>query len=179
MNHDIIDSYMNKYKVDKKNIPKDKQIYKLTREGLDKLKQELEHLTSTKRSENLISLKEARDQGDLSENADYAAATNEQIIIETRISEIKNILKNTEIIDHSNQNKEIVTIGNTVDIQFLDNMQILKLHLVGILEVDPLNNKFSIESPIGQSLQGHKEGDQVKYKSETGKIIDIKILKIY
>ncbi|MDV3192295.1 MAG: transcription elongation factor GreA, partial [Candidatus Phytoplasma australasiaticum] len=90
MNQDL-DSYEHKYKIDKKNIHKDKQIYKLTQEGVDKLKQELDHLTSTKRSENLISLKEARDQGDLSENADYAAATNEQIIIETRISEIKNI----------------------------------------------------------------------------------------
>ncbi|MDO8168250.1 transcription elongation factor GreA [Candidatus Phytoplasma melaleucae] len=154
-----------------------KKNYKLTQSGMDKLKKELDYLTNVKRNENLESLKEAREQGDLSENADYSAARSEQIVIETRILEIKNILKNVQIINHSSENQEI-NIGNIVHLQFLDNMKERTLHLVGVFETDPFANKISIESPIGQGIQGHKIGDIVSIKTETNRNFKVKILKI-
>ncbi|WP_323847742.1 MAG: transcription elongation factor GreA [Phytoplasma sp.] len=154
-----------------------KKNYELTKLGVDKLKEELEYLKNVKRNENLEALKEAREQGDLSENADYSAARDEQAFIETRILEIQNILKNVKIIDTSNQNKDI-NIGKTVTIQFLHDMSKQTLHLVGFLEVNPFNHKISIESPIGQSLKGHKEGDQVLVKTETSKSFKVNILKV-
>ncbi|MDV3205302.1 MAG: transcription elongation factor GreA [Weeping tea tree witches'-broom phytoplasma] len=154
-----------------------KKNYKLTQSGMDKLTKELDYLTNVKRNENLESLKEAREQGDLSENADYSAARSEQIVIETRILEIKNILKNVQIINHSSENQEI-NIGNIVHLQFLDNMKERTLHLVGVFETDPFANKISIESPIGQGIQGHKIGDIVSIKTETNRNFKVKILKI-
>ncbi|WP_341266537.1 transcription elongation factor GreA [Candidatus Phytoplasma fraxini] len=154
-----------------------KKNYELTQSGIDKLKEELEYLKNVKRNENLEALKEAREQGDLSENADYSAARDEQAFIETRILEIQNILKNVKIIDTSNKNKEI-NIGKTVTIQFLHDNRQQTLHLVGFLEVNPFANKISIESPIGQSLKSHQEGDQVLVKTETGKSFQVNILKV-
>ncbi|MEZ0180099.1 transcription elongation factor GreA ['Camptotheca acuminata' phytoplasma] len=154
-----------------------KKNYELTQSGLDKLKEELDYLKNVKRNENLAAIKEAREQGDLSENADYSAARDEQVFIESRITEIKNILKNVQIIKTSDNNKEI-NIGKKVLIQFLDNMKEEYIQLVGVLEVNPFDNKISIESPIGQSLQGYKEGEQVLVKTETGKSFKVNILKV-
>ncbi|MDC9031878.1 transcription elongation factor GreA [Columbia Basin potato purple top phytoplasma] len=151
--------------------------YELTKSGVDKLKEELEYLKNVKRNENLEALREAREQGDLSENADYRAARDEQSFIESRILEIQNILKNVKIIYASDQNKEI-HIGKTVTLQFLDDMRQQTIYLVGIFEVNPFMNKISIESPMGQSLKGYKEGDQVVIKSDTGKTFKVKILKV-
>ncbi|MDV3167946.1 MAG: transcription elongation factor GreA [Candidatus Phytoplasma stylosanthis] len=154
-----------------------KKNYELTQSGLDKLKEELEYLKNVKRNENLKAIQEAREQGDLSENADYSAARDEQAFIELRILEIQNILKNVKIIDTFSKNKEI-NIGKKVLIQFLHNMKEEYIQLVGVLEVNPFINKISIESPIGQSLKGYTKNDQVSFKSETGKIFKIKILKV-
>ncbi|WEK82229.1 MAG: transcription elongation factor GreA [Candidatus Phytoplasma pruni] len=154
-----------------------KKSYTLTQSGVDKLNEELNHLKNVKRNENLLALKEAREQGDLSENADYSAARNEQAVIETRILEIQNILKNVNIISASVKNKDI-NIGNKVHLRFLDTMEEKNLHLVGILEADPFVDKISIESPIGQSIQGCKIGDKVVVKTETGKNFTVEILKI-
>jgi transcription elongation factor GreA len=154
-----------------------KKSYTLTQSGVDKLNEELNHLKNVKRNENLLALKEAREQGDLSENADYSTARDEQAAIETRILEIQNILKNVNIISIPVKNKEI-NIGNKVFLRFLDTMEEKKLHLVGVLEADPFMNKISIESPIGQSIQGCKIGDQVVVKTETSKIFTVEIIKI-
>ncbi|MDV3167031.1 MAG: transcription elongation factor GreA [Vigna little leaf phytoplasma] len=154
-----------------------KKFFELTQSGVDKLKDELYYLKNIRRKDNLEALKEAREQGDLSENADYSAARDEQAQIELRILEIQNILKNVKIINTSNQNKEIY-IGKTIHLRFLNSNKTELIFLVGALEVDPFVNKISIESPLGQSLKGRKVGDQVLVKTETGKNFKVEILKV-
>lgn len=172
-----VKKYYKKFNKETNKMNKNKKNYELTQSGVDELKAELEHLINVKRHENLESLKEAREQGDLSENADYNAARDEQAFIESRILEIQNILKNVKIINTYSTNKEI-NIGKTVTLQFLDSMTEKTLHLVGVLEVNPFKNKISIESPIGQSIQGYQEGDQVLVKTELGKSFKVNILKV-
>jgi transcription elongation factor GreA len=142
-----------------------KQMFQLTQEGVDNLKQELTHLKDVKRGENLEALKEARAQGDLSENADYDAARNEQARIEARISEIENILKN-------------VKIGKTVLVKFLASGETKEFYLVGTIEADPRLRKISVESPIGKAMLNKQEGDVVDVKTETGRIFQIEIVDI-
>ncbi|MCR1809230.1 transcription elongation factor GreA [Haploplasma modicum] len=152
------------------------KIYELTQDGVDKLKNELTDLIDNKRPQNLIFLKEAREQGDLSENADYDAARNEQSKIETRIIEIENILKNTKIIRLSN--KDIVEIGKVVEVEHLDQGKVAKYYLVGTIEANPMKKKISVDSPLGKALIGHEKGDVLSYKSPTGKTFSIKILDV-
>ena len=163
------------------------QQFQLTQEGVDKLKSELQFLKEVKRPENIESLKEARAQGDLSENADYDAARNEQARIESRIQEIETIVKNVKLIRRTAEDK--INIGKSVKVLFVDRNEEKLLNLVGSLEVDPLANKISVESAIGKALidfARRKEetedknviGSTVTVKTETGKVFDIKILEI-
>ncbi|PKK93868.1 MAG: transcription elongation factor GreA [Tenericutes bacterium HGW-Tenericutes-6] len=153
-----------------------KQMFQLTQEGVDNLKQELTHLKDVKRGENLEALKEARAQGDLSENADYDAARNEQARIEARISEIENILKNVKIIKTTSE--DIVNIGKTVLVKFLASGETKEFYLVGTIEADPRLRKISVESPIGKAMLNKQEGDVVDVKTETGRIFQIEIVDI-
>lgn len=150
--------------------------YKLTEAGFEKLKQELDQLKDVDRKKNLEALKEARAQGDLSENADYDAAREEQARIEARIKEIENIVKHAEIIKESNS--KVVTIGKTVQIKFLHNNLVKEYTIVGHLEANPLSGKISNESPIGKSVIGMRKGAKITYKAETGNEIRIEILDI-
>ncbi|BCR35633.1 transcription elongation factor GreA [Mariniplasma anaerobium] len=163
------------------------QQFQLTQEGVDKLKSELQFLKEVKRPENIESLKEARAQGDLSENADYDAARNEQARIESRIQEIETIVKNVKLIRKTAEDK--INIGKSVKVLFVDRNEEKTFDLVGSLEVDPLVNKISVESAIGKALLDFarkKEesedknviGSTITVKTETGKIFDIKILEI-
>lgn len=163
------------------------QQFQLTQEGVDKLKSELQFLKEVKRPENIEALKDARAQGDLSENADYDAARNEQARIEARIQEIETILKNVKLIRKSTEDK--INIGKSVTVLFVDRNVEKTLHLVGSLEVDPLENKISVESAIGKALidfARRKEeaddknviGSVLSVKTDTGKIFDIKIMEI-
>lgn len=153
-----------------------KQTFQLTQEGVDNLKQELTYLKDVKRGENLEALKEARAQGDLSENADYDAARNEQARIEARIAEIENIIKNVKIIKTTSE--DIVNIGKTVSVRFLESDEVKEFYLVGSIEADPKARKISVESPIGKAMLNHTEGDVVEVKTETGRIFSIEILEI-
>ncbi len=153
-----------------------KQMFQLTQEGVDNLKLELTHLKDVKRGENLEALKEARAQGDLSENADYDAARNEQARIEARIAEIENIIKNVKIIRTTNE--DIVNIGKTVSVKFLASEEIKEFYLVGSIEADPKARKISIESPIGKAMLNHSEGDVVEVKTDTSRVFSIEILEI-
>jgi transcription elongation factor GreA len=153
-----------------------KQTFQLTQEGVDNLKQELSYLKDVKRGENLEALKEARAQGDLSENADYDAARNEQARIEARIAEIENIIKNVKIIKTTSE--DIVNIGKTVKVKFLASNEIKEFYLVGSIEADPKLRKISIESPIGRAMLNKNEGDVVEVKTETGRIFSIEIMEI-
>jgi transcription elongation factor GreA len=150
--------------------------FKLTEAGYEKLQQELEQLKDVDRKKNLEALREARAQGDLSENADYDAARDEQARIEARIKEIENILKHAEIIKETNS--KVVSIGKTVTLKFLSDNRVKEFTVVGHLEANPLAGKISNESPIGKAIIGMKKAAKITYKAETGKEIKIEILDI-
>lgn len=149
--------------------------YKLTKQGHLNLIDELERLKDIDRKENLEALKDARAQGDLSENADYDAARDEQARIEGRIKEIENILKNFEIIKEDTSKK--VNIGKTVVIKVGD-LEEATYTIVGSLEANPLQGKISNESPIGKGIIGSKKGQSIKIKTETGLDVIVKIIDV-
>jgi len=151
-----------------------KKGYELTQEGVDNLKKELQHLKEVRRAEIVEALKEARAQGDLSENADYDAARNEQALIEERIKQIENILKDVRIIRSTAE--DVVGIGKRVRFLMLDSKVEREILLVGTIEADPKVNKISIESPVGRALMNQKKNDIVTVQTDAGKVYDIQIL---
>ena len=148
----------------------------LTQEGLNELKEELDNLINVKRPENIQAIKEARALGDLSENAEYDAARNEQAVIEARIKQLEKMLENVSIITEVSKDK--VGIGNTVAIKYVDDDEEDEYKIVGSQEADPFESRISNESPIAQALFDHKVGDVVTVESPNGnyeiEIIDIK-----
>lgn len=143
-----------------------KPVY-LTQEGLDELKKELDLLINVKRPENIQSIKEARSLGDLSENADYDAAKNEQAQLEARIKTIEKMLENAVIITEVSKDK--VGLGSTVAIKYMDDPDDLdEYKIVGSQEADPFESKISNESPIAKALLNHKVGDVVTVDSPNG-----------
>ena len=152
-----------------------KNVVYLTQEGLDELKKELDNLINVRRPENIIAIKEARSLGDLSENAEYDAARNEQAQIEARIQQLEKMLENVSIItDVSN---ETVGIGNTVSIKYVDDDEEDEYKIVGSQEADPFESKISNESPIAKALFDHKVGDIVTVESPNGSY-DVEIIEI-
>ena len=141
----------------------------LTADGAKKLKQELEYLKSSAREDLAKRLRAAIQMGDLSENADYTAAKEEQGFLEGRIQELESILKDTVIIEHLNPDLEVVGIGNHVTIQENDFPE-EKYHLVGSQEANPAKGRISFESPIGTALLGHKVGDTVIVNTPNGQL---------
>lgn len=139
----------------------------LTAEGLKKLKKELEVLVNERRKEVIERIQEAVAHGDLSENADYAQAKEEQAFIEGRIQELEEMIKNAEIIQ-TNGNRNIVAIGSTVKLQA--NGQEKTYTIVGSNEANPAQGRISNESLVGQRLIGAKPGDQVEVETPAGKI---------
>lgn len=148
----------------------------LTAEGFLELETELNELKITKRPEVIKALKEARALGDLSENADYDAARNEQAILESRIRELEYKLEHSKIIE-SGKKKGVVSLGNIVTIEYVADDETEDYKIVGSLEADPLNNKVSNESPIGAAIIGRKAGDVVEVESPNGGY-QVKIVKI-
>ncbi len=152
-----------------------KKIY-LTEEGYNEIKEELDDLINVKRPENINAIKEARALGDLSENADYDAARNEQAEIEAKIKKLEMILENVKIIEEITTDE--VGIGNTVTISYVDDEdETDEYKIVGSQEADPFESKISNESPIAKALMGHKVGDVVKVESPNGSY-DIKLMEI-
>ena len=146
----------------------------MTAEGYFEAETELNELKNVRRLEIIEAIKEARAQGDLSENADYDAARNEQAIVEAKIQELEYKLEHAEIID--NTDKNIVNLGSTVTISY-DDGETEEYKLVGSMEADPFENKISNESPLGIALLKHKIGDVVEVASPNGGY-NIKIEKI-
>ena len=138
----------------------------LTQEGAKELKKELDYLITIKRPEVIISLKEARALGDLSENADYDAARNDQAHIESKIIELEETLSNLIIIKETHGDK--VDLGSKVIIEYVDDNEQETYKIVGSKEADPFENKISNESPIAKAILGHKKGDTVKVESPNG-----------
>jgi len=149
--------------------------YQLTQQGLDNLKAEIERLKDVDRLENLEALKEARAQGDLSENADYDAARDKQAEIEGRIKEIEGILKNYTIIKEDHSNK--VNIGKTVVLK-VGSLPESEYTIVGSLEANPRDKKISNESPIGKGIIGSKKGAKLNIKTETGQEIKVTVVDV-
>lgn len=154
---------------DKKNI--------LTYEGLRLLEDELQELKVNKRKEVAQKIKEAREQGDLSENAEYDAAKDEQRDIEARIEEIDKILKNAEVVVEDEVEVDVINIGCKVRILDLEYNEEMEYKIVGSTEANSLKGKISNESPVGKALLGAKIGEVVNVDTHSG-IIQYKILEI-
>jgi len=150
----------------------------LTSKGMKSLEDELQELKVVKRKEIAQKIKEAREQGDLSENAEYDAAKDEQRSIETRIEELEKIIKNAEVIDESNIDKDTVSIGSTV--KFHDNEfdEDLEYRIVGSTESDILKGLISNESPLGKALIGSRIGQEVEVEGAEGYKSTYTILEI-
>ena len=149
----------------------------LTDEGLNKLEQELELLKTHKRQEVAEKIKVARGFGDLSENAEYDAAKEEQAQIEARIVQLENMLKNAKIIDQDEIDLTKVSIGTKVTVFDVEFEEELEYSIVGSTEADPDLNKISDESPVGRALIGRNIGDTVDVETPGG-VIQMKILSI-
>ena len=147
----------------------------LTQQGLDELKKELDELIQVKRPEVINALKDARAQGDLSENAEYDAARNEQAIVESRIRELEAMIEKAVII--TKVDTDVVSIGTKVTLEYVDEEEEEEYSIVGSSEADPFANKISNESPIAKAIMGLKVGSVVSVESPNGKY-DVKILAI-
>ncbi|HCE33765.1 MAG TPA: transcription elongation factor GreA [Clostridiales bacterium] len=149
----------------------------LTQKGYDELQERLDYLTGQGRQEMSEKIKLAREYGDLSENAEYDAAKNEQAFMEQEIKEIAEKLRNAEIIDESNLDSKTVSIGSIVKLQDMELDEKVEIKLVGSSEADIMNNKISNESPIGQALIGKKKGAVVDVNTPSG-VLKYKIISI-
>ncbi len=139
----------------------------LTAQGYEELKEELDDLINVKRPANIKAIQEARSLGDLSENAEYDAARNEQAEIEGRIKQLTKLLENVEIINE-NAKKDKVDVGCTVEITYPDDNEVEEYQIVGSQEADPFAFKISNESPLAQGILGHKIGEVVDIESPNG-----------
>ncbi|MBQ1491724.1 MAG: transcription elongation factor GreA [Blautia sp.] len=149
----------------------------LTYTGLKKLEDELEDLKMNKRKEIAEKIKEAREQGDLSENAEYDAAKDEQRDIEARIEEIEKILKNAEVVDEEEVDPDLINVGCKVMVLDIEYDEEVEFHIVGSTEADSLSGKISNESPLGTALIGSRVGDVIDVETANG-FIQYQILKI-
>lgn len=154
---------------EKKNI--------LTYEGLRKYEEELHDLKVVKRQEVAQKIKEAREQGDLSENAEYDAAKDEQRDIEARIEEIEKILKNAEVVVEDEVDLDKISVGCKVRVHDFEFDEDIELKLVGSTEANSLEGKISNESPVGQALIGCKVGDTVEVETQAG-VMEYEVLDI-
>ena len=155
---------------EKKNI--------LTYEGLRKYEDELQELKVVRRKQVAEKIKEAREQGDLSENAEYDAAKDEQRDIEARIEELEKILKNAEVVVEDEVDLDKISIGCKVKIRDLELKQEVEYKIVGSTEADSLKGRISNESPVGKALIGSKVGDTVSVDTQVG-TLKYKVLEIH
>ncbi len=151
-----------------------KEIY-LTAEGLEEIKKELDVLKLEKRPEIIQALKDARALGDLSENAEYDAARNDQAQVEARIQELEQMVEKAVVI--TEVSKDVVSIGNRVTIEYVDDEECEEYTIVGSKEADPFANKISNESPLAKAIMGMSVGSTVSVDSENGKY-QVRIVQI-
>lgn len=149
----------------------------MTYAGLKKLEDELHNLKVNRRREVAEKIKEAREQGDLSENAEYDAAKDEQRDIETRIEELEAILKNAEVVVEDEADTEKINVGCKVNVLDMEFDEEVTFQIVGSTEANSLQNMISNESPLGKALMGSKVGDLVDVEAPVG-TMQYKILKI-
>lgn len=153
----------------------------LTREGLEKYEEELQYLKSVKMKEISQKIKEAKEQGDLSENAEYDAAKDEQGKVDARIKELEKLLKNAEVVDIEQTDGKIakVSFGCTVKLLDKELKEEMEYTIKGSSEADSLNGSISNESPLGKALIGAKKGDTIEVEAPVGivkyKILDVRV----
>src|SRR5689334_5160981 len=149
----------------------------LTPEGLEKLKQEIEYLSTTKRREVAERIKEAREFGDISENSEYDDAKNEQAMLESRIASLEDKLRSASAIDAKELSADVVRVGSQVQVKD-DKGTELTYTIVGSTEADPSANRPSSESPVGKALVGRKKGDNVTVVLPARKQRELTVTKI-
>ena len=150
----------------------------LTPEGLEKLKAELEELTTTKRREVAERIKDAREYGDISENSEYDDAKNEQAMLESRIAALEEKLRSATVVDASELSNDVVQVGSQVKVKDGQSGKSETYTIVGSAEANPAEKKLSNESPVGRALIGHKAKEKVKVQLPNGKNRELTIQKI-
>ena len=150
----------------------------LTREGLDELQVQLEHLSGPRRREVAERIKEAREFGDISENSEYDDAKNEQAMLEKQIAELEEKLRSATVIDERSIETDVVSVGVVVHVKDQKTDKSVKYKIVGSAESNPSENKLSNESPVGGALLGHKRGEIVSVPVPRGPARKLKITKI-
>ena len=150
----------------------------LTPEGYEKLKHEIEHLSTSKRREVADRIRVAREFGDIAENAEYDDAKNEQMLLEHRIATLEERLKAARVIEKGEVTTGVVSVGAKVRLRDMDAGETVEYHIVGSAEANPAEQKLSNESPVGKAIMGRKKGEVVEVVAPRGalkfKIMDIK-----
>ena len=150
----------------------------LTPEGLKELKAKIDYLSGDRRREVAERIKEAREFGDISENAEYDDAKNEQAMLEKQISDLEEKLRNARVIDAKSVDTDVVSVGVTVHVKDQKTDKSTKFKIVGSAEANPAESKLSNESPVGRALLGHKRNDTVSVQVPKGPARKLKITKI-
>ncbi|HKG35169.1 MAG TPA: transcription elongation factor GreA [Solirubrobacterales bacterium] len=150
----------------------------ITPEGLERLKDEIEHLQTTKRREVAARIKEAREFGDIAENAEYDDAKNEQALLEQRIAQLEERLRRARVIDEKDLDTDEVRVGTTVHVKDQKSGDSQKFQIVGSAEASPAERKLSNESPVGKALIGRKRNEIVTVDVPRGPKKKLKITKI-
>ena len=150
----------------------------LTAEGYEKLKKEIEELSTTRRREVAERIRIAREFGDIAENAEYDDAKNEQAMLEHKIAQLEERLLSARVITKKEISKDTVSVGSHVRLRDMQANKTFEYHIVGSAEANPAENKLSNESPVGKAIIGHKKGETVEVTAPRGslkfKILDIK-----
>jgi transcription elongation factor GreA len=149
----------------------------ITKEGLDKLKEELDYLATVKRREVAERIKEAREFGDIMENAEYDAAKDEQAMLEQRIAQLEERLRRSTVVDRKEIDTEVVSVGVKVHVKDQKTGDSRKYEIVGAAEAEP-PERLSNESPVGKALVGHRKGEVVEVEVPRGPKRKLKITKI-
>jgi transcription elongation factor GreA len=149
----------------------------LTPEGYERLKNEIEELSTVKRREVAERIRIAREFGDIQENAEYDDAKNEQMLLEHRIATLEERLRDARVIDKKDIAKDVVSIGSKVRLRDVDAKKTVEYHIVGSAEANPAENKLSNESPVGKAIIGKKKGETVEVTAPRG-TLKFKILQI-
>jgi transcription elongation factor GreA len=155
----------------------EKEKYLLTKEGIEKLQEELKYLKEVERDQIKEELKEARAQGDLSENAEYDAARNRQAQVEGRITEIEVMLSNAKIISEKGGSNRVVKLGSTVRLLDLARNEEYEYQIVGKVEADPLNGKISNETPVAIAILGSPVGTRLTVRAQVPYEVEILSIK--
>jgi transcription elongation factor GreA len=150
----------------------------LTREGYEKLKQEIEFLANQKRREVADRIRVAREFGDITENSEYDDAKNEQALLEARIAKLEERLRDARVIEAGEVTSDVVSVGSVVRLRDVDAKETVEYYIVGSAEANPAEQKLSNESPVGKAILGRKKGETVEVATPRGGSLKYKILDI-